>query len=283
MNCKFCKSDRIDIFKQIKSPHVNHLYTLFECKDCRSRFFDVKEHVEVDLSEIYEKLAERNRLSYTEEFRRNGYWTNQVKRITSLLGRKPTNVLDVGCRTGDFLMHWGSSTAVEGVELSKSNAQIAGKRGLSIHNDFFEKINFDKKYEVVTCYAFIEHLINPLVSLDKLTRIVAPEGILVIMIPTYQSFKRWIIDTFTPIRWHMYSPPEHLNLFSKEFLDLYLSNKGFNLKCKYWTSGGMFNPFRNIPFANRVFRKAMDLIDEYTFVNKFPIFDHLYSYYVKTK
>jgi len=211
---------------------------------------------------------------------RNRYWTNQVKRITRLLGRKPASVLDVGCGTGDFLMHWESSIAVEGIELSKRSAQIARKRGLVVHDDFFENINFDKRYEVVTCYAFIEHLVNPLVSLDKLARIVAPEGILIIMIPAYQSFKRWIIDTFTSIRWHMYSPPEHLSFYSKKFLDTYFSNKGFNLKYRYWTSGGMFNPFKNIPFANSVFAKVMHLLDEYIPINKLPIFDHMYSYYI---
>ncbi len=281
MNCKFCKSDRISIIKQIESPHVNHLYTLFECKNCDSRFFNIKEHDEVDLSKIYEKVTEGGKLSYSEEFRENRYWANQVKIIMRLLGRKPVSVLDVGCRTGDFLMHWDSGIAVEGVELDRNNIQIARKRGLTVYNGFFENIKFNKKYEVVTCYALIEHLVNPVVSLDKLARIVTPDGIMVVMIPTHQSIKRWIIDAFTSMRWHMYSPPEHLNFYSKKFLDSYLSSKGFNLQYRYWTSGGMFNPFKNIPFANCFFGKIMTLIDECTSLNKFAFFDHLYSYYVK--
>ncbi len=280
MNCKFCKSDRVNVAKRVKSPHFNQLYTLFECNDCQCRFFDVNEYLEIDLPKIYEKLAEKSGNNYTEKFREDRYWANQVKKITSLIGRKPISVLDVGCRTGDFLMHWENSVAVEGVELSRNSAQIAGKRGLVVHNDFLENISFCKKYEVVTCYAIIEHLVNPLVSLDKLAMIVAPEGILVIMIPTYQSLKRWLIDTFTSIRWHMYSPPEHLNYYSTKFLDNYLYNKGFNLKCRYWTTGGMFNPFLKIPKINHLFARAMHYYDQ-TFLNKLPIFDHLYSTYRK--
>lgn len=44
-----------------------------------------------------------------------------------------------------------------------------------------------------------------------------------------------------------------------------------------------FSNGRNIPLAGRVFGKGMTLIDEYTPVNKLAIFDHMYSYYVKTK
>ena len=48
---------------------------------------------------------------------------------------------------------------------------------------------------------------NPLVFLDKLSNIVSSKGGLVIMIPTYECVKRWLIDTFTSVRWWMYSPP----------------------------------------------------------------------------
>ena len=78
----------------------------------------------------------------------------------------------------------------------------------------------------------------------------------------------------------LYSPPLHLNLYSKGFLDRRLA-KNFKLVDRYWTSGGMFNPFRNIPLAGRAFGKSMTLIDEYTPINKLPIFVHMYSYYVK--
>ena len=36
---------------------------------------------------------------------------------------------------------------------------------------------------------------------------------------------------------------------------------------RYWASGGMFNLFKNIPFANCIFRKIITLIDECTSLN----------------
>ena len=77
--------------------------------------------------------------------------------------------------------------------------------------------------------------------------------------------------------------PTTSKFFSKQFLDKYLVKKNFKLVNRYWTSGGMFNPFRKIPLASSAFGRFMSLIDEYTPINKSAVFDHMYSYYVKIK
>lgn len=77
------------------------------------------------------------------------------------MDREISSVLDIGCRTGDFLMHFPKSIVREGVELSKNSAEIARERGLMLYQDFAENINFDKQYDVVTCYAVLEHLLDP--------------------------------------------------------------------------------------------------------------------------
>jgi len=280
MDCKFCNSQKIvSIQKKIQSPFVNYEYTLYQCQICKCRFFDIKEH-DVDIEDVYEEYSIKHNkveLSFKEIF----YWRKQIQRIEKILGREISSVLDIGCRTGDFLMHFPDNVIREGVELSKNSAQIAKGRGLTVYSDFVENIRFDKQYDVVTCYALLEHLLEPLPFLDKLSNVVLLGGVLVIMIPTHECLKRWLLDTFTSIRWHMYSPPQHLNFFSKQFLDRYLAKNNFCLVDRYWTSGGMFNPFKKVPFVERAFEKGMNLIDEYTKVNKLPIFDHLYSYYVK--
>ena len=282
MSCKFCNSQQTISAQKIQSPYVNYEYTLYQCKTCDCRFFDINEY-DVDIENIYEEYsAKHNKTVARFQFKKNFYWAKQAQRIEKILGRKVSSVLDIGCRTGDFLMHFPDSVNREGVELSKNSAEIAKSRGLVVYQDFVENINFDnQQYNAVTCYALLEHLLEPLKFLDKLSNIVSPEGVLVIMIPTHECFKLWMIDTFTSIRWHMYSPPQHLNFFSKQFLDRCLAKKNFKLVDRCWTSGGMFNPFKNVSLAGRAFGKGMSLIDEYTPVNKLPFFDHMYSYYVK--
>lgn len=71
MNCKLCNSPNVLAVRLIKSPHVDFFYTLFECQDCGSRFFDEREHANVNLEDIYEKLSDP--LTRSKKFRFSGY------------------------------------------------------------------------------------------------------------------------------------------------------------------------------------------------------------------
>ena len=131
---------------------------------------------------------------------------------------------------------------------------------------------------MVTAYALLEHLAMPQEFLGQVTGLVNQKGVLVIMIPSYQTLKAKVLEMFN-VRWHMYCPPEHLSLYSREFLDNYLEARGFHLVKRKYTSGGMFNPFQKIPLARNVFSKLMSLVDANRIFNQFPAFDHMYSYY----
>ncbi len=275
MVCKFCGNNECSIIKNIKSPHNQQIYHLYSCRSCRCFFFDKNQH-HVSLKELYNHLSV-NRGDFPFQFTQSKNWYKQVRIIQSLLGKNPASVLDIGCRTGNFLMHFDSTVHLEGVELSKSFTDIAITRGLTIYNDFLESIEFDKKYDVVSSFAILEHLENPFQFLEKLDSIMKPSGLVVILIPTHESMKRKMID-LTNSSWHMYSPPEHLNFFSRKFLDQYFANKGFKLVYRYFTSGGMINIFPNLPFINRLLKKSVNLFDNSIF-SKLAIFDHMYSYY----
>ena len=55
------------------------------------------------------------------------------------LEREPKSILDVGCRTGDFLMHFDENVIREGVELAEEYAKIGSKRG------FIKMVDFDNE------------------------------------------------------------------------------------------------------------------------------------------
>jgi SAM-dependent methyltransferase len=275
--CSICMEGKLVEVRSIKSPFTSQEYKLYQCNSCQSRSFDVNEHPEVDLSRHYNMRSEdQEYLSST--FIASKYWSNEMALIKNIYAGTPESVLDVGCRAGDFLLHWPQNVKTMGVELSVHSADIAAKRGLDVRQDYLENVNFLGRFDVVTAYAILEHLARPQEFLGKVTSLVNPMGILVIMIPSYQTLKAKILETLN-IRWHMYCPPEHLSLYSREFLDSYLEARGFTLAKRKYTSGGMFNPFQKIPLARSVFSKTMQLLDACSPLNRFPVFDHMYSYY----
>jgi len=276
MVCKFCNSLSVTIKRDIRSPYNGEKYHLYFCADCKSHVFDATQF-EVSLKELYDDFS-TSRGNFPEEFSASKKWKTQLKIIEKLFPQPVASILDVGCRTGDFLMHFNPGIKREGIELSDHFAETARKRGLTIYNDYLENVDFSATYDVVSSFAILEHLENPLVFLDKLSRIINPFGLLVVLIPTYNCLKRRMLDLFGK-HWHMYTPPEHLNYFSRRFLDSYLESRGFKLVKRYYTSGGMVDSFKNLPLLNNAIRKTTDIFDR-SILNRLPVFDHMYSYYV---
>jgi SAM-dependent methyltransferase len=279
MQCRFCQSKNTTIISKIKSPHFHTFYYLYHCHECQCRFFNHLEH-DLDIQEFYLSLSHSHNATKDPEFKRSKSWNHLKEKLICRLGKNPKSILDVGCRTGDFLMHFDENMIREGVELSEQYAKIGSQRGLSIFNNFLEKIDFNRNYDIVSCLAILEHLINPLKFLNKLNGLVNSQGILIIMIPTYECLKEQILRNMG-LRWHMYSPPEHLNFYSKYYLDGFMNQNGFTLIEREYTSGGSFNPFVSIKILKKIFGKVMVYFDRSIF-NRIPIFDHMYSIYKKS-
>lgn len=279
-NCRFCDSSKINVLKPIASHCFDNSYQLYHCDNCLSKFFNPNEH-SVDLDKMYQELSTaEGRFKADVPFVRNKVWAKQVKIIQNELGKTPSSIIDVGCRSGDFLMHFNKEVEKEGVELSKFSASIAEARGIKVYQDFAENIQFNKTYEVVSCYALLEHLEHPLVLIENLKKITSQNGLLVIAIPLHECLKQKVLSFFG-VQWHMYSPPEHLNFFSTKYFNGLIENSGeFTLINRTITSGGLINPFRKIPVLKRAFSLFMTIWDASP-LNKLPIFDHMYLYYRK--
>lgn len=276
MKCRICGDKDTIFLKKIKSTYNGKVYDFYSCNTCKNNFFNVELN---DLKEMYDDLADN--LTLNDDFEKSYYWANEVINIKKM-HNNIKSILDVGCRTGDYLLHWSANVEKNGIELSHRSASIAKKRGLNIYEDFIENIPFKgKKFDVVSCYAVLEHLESPINVMTDLANLVDEGGVLVVLIPYFNSFKSKLLYQLG-MDWHQFSCPQHLNFFTKDFLDEFYKEKGFKLQSVKYTSGGMFNPFRRIPIIRGIFGRAMNFLDFNSPLNKLPIFDHMYLYYKKT-
>jgi SAM-dependent methyltransferase len=253
-------------------------YNLYQCNHCLCRFFNHEEH-DVDYKAFYQQLSQNHQATFNPVFKKKKSWIDLKKNLIQILGKNPKSIMDVGCRTGDFLMHFDEQVQREGVELAEDYASIAKERGLKIYIDFLENITFEKKYDIVSCLAILEHLIEPQKFLNTINDLVKSQGILVIMIPSFECLKEKLLNVRNK-RWHMYRPPEHLNFFSKHYLDEFMTKNSFDLVKREFTSGGMVNPFTSVEFLRKAFGRIIYNFDRSLF-NRIPVFDHMYSIYRK--
>jgi SAM-dependent methyltransferase len=275
--CRLCGASSIQAVGTFVSHQTGAPYTLYACDACLSELFDPDEHP-VDLESLYasEKPSEVYR-----RFRRVLLWSHEARLLQRLSVRPVRSVLDFGCRTGDFLMHWPSGVRKVGVELSAPAAQVARERGLAVVQGPIEQYIPEEPFDVVTLYAVLEHLARPLTMLERLPQLVAPQGVVAILIPTHQSLKQRLL-TRLGRRWHMYNPPLHLSFLSYQLLDSLMQALGFQLAGRRYTSGGMVDPFARVPLVRSAWRRGMHVVDAHTGLNRLPVFDHLYSYYVRS-
>jgi 2-polyprenyl-3-methyl-5-hydroxy-6-metoxy-1,4-benzoquinol methylase len=141
---------------------------LYECPECESRFCDLNEHPEIDMSDFYKDITPVFDQKLEKTFIPSQYWEAQKSELIALFGRQPESVLDIGCCGGDFLMHFEPTCSREGIEQSPIGSTIAQKRGLTVHQGFIETVSIENKYDIVTAYAVLEHISNPMSVLNKL-------------------------------------------------------------------------------------------------------------------
>jgi SAM-dependent methyltransferase len=166
--------------------------------------------------------AERLRLLARRHF-------DQVAPVASPPGR----LLDVGCGAGFFLevaRRRGWST--EGVELNPGTAELAAAHADRVFRGRLEEAGFDDaRFDAVTLWDVIEHVRDPVVTLEEAARVLRPGGVLALSTPNLGGlFPR----LSAPIGrrtgyWTHPEPPAHLFQFSKATVAALLGRTGFSV------------------------------------------------------
>jgi SAM-dependent methyltransferase len=139
-------------------------------------------------------------------------------------------LLDVGCATGHFLAEMAGYPGweVAGVEPSKSAAEFARQAyGIPVHQSDLASARFsDGAFDVVTMWDVFEHLHDPLAILAEVRRILAPEGVLILRMPSWDSWDARVFGLY----WAGLDSPRHLAIFSRRTATRILDKGGFNLR-----------------------------------------------------
>lgn len=182
MNCYLCNQKSFIIRQQGVRDNPN--LKVLECEQCGLVQLDSTEHIS-EAHYINSGMFDKNIPEI--EFLINQSRRDDKRRFRQL---KPllTNkkILDFGCGNGGFLeLASTMASASVGIELEQ--------RVLDFYHDnkdfeLFENIEYvekksDAKFDVITSFHVFEHLIDPVETLKKLSKLLEPNGTIVIEVP----------------------------------------------------------------------------------------------------
>ncbi len=146
-------------------------------------------------------------------------------------------ILDVGCSTGAFLFQLKSrgNYQVIGTDISKPALDYARSRDLEIIGNSFPGHNFgEMRFDAITFWAVIEHLLEPEKFLRKAAMLLKSGGHCFILVPNMKSLAVRLLGAK-----YRYIFPQHLNYFTAKTLKRFVLTEDFEIVA----SGSMhFNP-----------------------------------------
>jgi SAM-dependent methyltransferase len=156
-------------------------YRIAECNNCGFWFVNPQPTTE-ELREFYAAYDDGEQWRNLEERFNRGI----RKRILRM--KQSGSVLDIGCGSGNFLrcmQEKGFSNF--GVEPSGSGSDYGREtHGVDIYHGTIEDYlaaNSARRFDVVTLLNVLEHLTDPVQILLKLEQVLAPDGVLAIVVP----------------------------------------------------------------------------------------------------
>jgi 2-polyprenyl-3-methyl-5-hydroxy-6-metoxy-1,4-benzoquinol methylase len=148
------------------------------------------------------------------------YSTVRFERELALFRRRCLSgrVLDVGCSSGAFLFQltrrFPGSYQVLGTDVSGPPLDYAASRGVPVLRGDFLTHDFGvNRFDAVTFWAVLEHLVEPRAFLRKVWGILEAGGLCIALVPNMKS----LAARFLGMRYR-YIYPQHLNYFTRATL-----------------------------------------------------------------
>jgi 2-polyprenyl-3-methyl-5-hydroxy-6-metoxy-1,4-benzoquinol methylase len=166
--------------------------------------------------------------------------------------KSPGTALDVGAGNGLFVKiaaeeyHWKS----RGLELSRQAITFA-KTVLDVDLEPRMLNEVPDRFDLVTCFNLLEHLVDPLALIGEMRERLNPGGLIALTTPSPACIHARIKGLQ---KWGMVAPPHHVNIFTRRALEVALAKSGFEL-LKYDTISTYISFLRRIEKRGSVLRR----------------------------
>lgn len=129
-------------------------------------------------------------------------------------------IFDFGSQAGTFLDWASKKYNIIGHEFHRPIREIAQSKGHTVLHDELETIQFNKKFDVITCWDYLDHVLNPKEMINNLTKYLKKGGLFFFAINNRDSLSARIMHEYSP----MFIGPHHTMHFGINQLKLLMKN-----------------------------------------------------------
>ena len=232
--CPICKNRDVQFEYDLYDDRYGYpsKYQLYKCRFCNHQFLK-NEFSPEDLIDLYSKYYPRSQFK-VERYRPHEHkegvkaWFDGV--YSSAFRWVPRNVriLDIGCGFCETIgYHQNRGCEAYGVEADENARRVADRYHFNVKIGLFDPNDYEPSFfDYVTLDQVIEHVLDPIQTLNGIARILKPGGKVILSTP---NAKGWGSKIFRElwINWHI---PYHLQFFSKSSIKIAANMAGLDLE-----------------------------------------------------
>jgi len=228
--CELCKKSNI------KTLFVKDGLNIVKCKDCGFCFVYPQENP-ADIAERYNS-SEYFNTKFVQKFGYGDYesvrplndiWFSKISRRIKKIAPPPGKILDIGSALGHFLIiARENGWSPYGLERSDFAYQYCQEKyDFPVYQGTMENntIPSDLKFQVVTLFDVLEHVLDIRKAMESVASFVEPKGYLIINTPNEGGISRKLMRRY----WFHFKPYEHTYYFSPQTLTQLLNDYGFKV------------------------------------------------------
>ena len=254
---------------------------IVECPACGHIFLD-RELSDSDIQDLYspgyfkgENLSHSNQekdqnvLHSDYEKDRHIHQKNFKIRAAEILRHSQGGkLLEIGSAYGYFLDLIKENFDATGFEICPEAAAFArDKLGLNVYNEDFLQTEVKDQFDVVCMYDVIEHLKEPDVYIEKISRITRPGGFIYITTGDISAF----LPRIQGRKWRLLLPPYHIHYFNPANISRLLNRYGFKVERIHYP--GIWRSIHQAAASLLNWKSASRFIPGAFYINTFDIME----------
>jgi SAM-dependent methyltransferase len=207
-------------------------FVLYDCPGCRTLFQDA-DQIRDSVGSFYPPgywWRQDGRASNLERAYRNWMVRNdQLAFVLSLLNKGHQNLrcLDIGCGEATFVrLALAAGMDAYGLDQAEEAVLLAGLPGRIFSGSERELIERGEKFDLITLFHALEHMLDPFAYLRGLQKLLSRPGGLIVQVPNRDSLQARIFGR----RWYGLDCPRHVCNYSLYAVLYLLGKAGYRIR-----------------------------------------------------